>query len=277
MDVSDVFPTIIKTDLHATILHIFVTILGTGVCQASVVPQSLPIFRRFISIVAAEVQPDTKSQLLNTLARMQLILRNAQKRETEASLPCEKNTLLTSTILLSTAPKVFVDSESLVQKFVGELIECVESKMTSRVASGCARTLMMAGVCSRQLFAHSIGFLANPSEVEGMDDSRSFVAQTLTAYIPRVAEEGRAAAIAVVMSALLSRAANEGASTHQGTASRLLELAAADNASFRSIVACMETEDKSLLEQVLKARAGAQVKQDYSGGGEPTIALKMNF
>jgi hypothetical protein len=31
------------------------------------------------------------------------------------------------------------------------------------------------------------------------------------------------------------------------------------------------------MEQVLKARAGAQVKQDLGNAGEPSIALKMNF
>jgi hypothetical protein len=76
VDVSDVFPNIIKTDLHATILNIFVTILGTGACQAVVMPQSLPVFRRFVASIANEAHGETKKQLLNTLSRMQAILRN---------------------------------------------------------------------------------------------------------------------------------------------------------------------------------------------------------
>ena len=43
VDVADVFPSIIRPDLHACILHIFTTILATGVCQALVVPRALPI------------------------------------------------------------------------------------------------------------------------------------------------------------------------------------------------------------------------------------------
>ena len=52
---------------------------------------------------------------------------------------------------------------------------------------------------------------------------------------------------------------------------------AADNAVFRGVVGSMQGEEKALMEQVLKARAGSQVKQDMGNAGEPTIALKMNF
>jgi hypothetical protein len=277
VDVSDVFPNIIKTDLHATILNIFVTILGTGACQAVVMPQSLPVFRRFVASIANEAHGETKKQLLNTLARMQAILRNAQKRETNASLPCEKNTLLASTILISTASKVFSDEQPLVAKFARELSECLENKMTSRVAAGCIRTLMMVGICSRHFFAHSVKFLAEPLDIEGMDESRTLVAQTLTTFVPRVPAEGKPAVTALVISTLLRRAAKEGEATHHETATRLLELAAADNAVFRGVVGSMQGEEKALMEQVLKARAGAQVKQDLGNAGEPSIALKMNF
>ncbi|KAL1584636.1 hypothetical protein WHR41_06926 [Cladosporium halotolerans] len=278
VDVSDVFPSIIKTDLHATILNIFVTILGTGVCQAVVVPTSLPVLRRFVANIAGEAQADTKKQLLNALARMLAILRNAQRRETEASVPCEKNTLLASTILISTAGKIFGDSEPLVVKFSAELSECLENRMTSRVAAGCIRTLLLAGVCSRQFFAHAVKFLAEPNmEIEGMDESRTLMAQTLTAFVSRVPAAGKAAVTALVMSTLLQRAAKEGESTHQETATRLLELAAADNAVFRGVVGSLQGEEKALMERVLKARAGSQVKQDVGVSGEPSIALKMNF
>lgn len=280
VEVADVFPTIIKTDLHATILNIFVTILGTGACQAAVVPQALPIFRRFVASIsqdADEVHPDTKQQLLNALARMQMILKNAQKRGAEASLACEKNTLLASTILISTARKVIADEEALVQNFIAELSECLESKMTSRVAAGCVRTLLMAGVSVQQLFSLAVKFLADPSEVEGLDESRTLMASTLTAYFPRVPVEGKPAAMALITGTLLQRAEKEGTSTHHETATRLLELAGADNNAFRAVVGSMETERKALLEQILKTRAGSQVRQDLGGGGEPTIALKMNF
>ncbi|OQN95971.1 hypothetical protein B0A48_17914 [Cryoendolithus antarcticus] len=277
VDVSEVFPSIIRTDLHATILHIFVTICGTGSCQAAVVPQTLPILRRFIVSIVADVQPKTHSQLINTLKRFQLILRNAQKRETEASLACEKNTLLACTVLISTAPDVFVNTNAAVNKFVEDLCECLESRMTSRVAAGCIRTLLMAQIAPRHFLTHALAFLSAPPKVEGLDESLTLVAQTLTAYVPRIPAEGRLPALVMVLSALLQGAEQGGPSLHQETAARILELATADNASFRTGINALSSPHRSLLERILKARAGAQVSQDTNGDTEPTIALKMNF
>lgn len=49
VDAAEVFPAVIRMDLYASILHIFVTIFGTGVCQDEVVPRSLATFKRFIA------------------------------------------------------------------------------------------------------------------------------------------------------------------------------------------------------------------------------------
>jgi hypothetical protein len=106
VDAAQVFPSIIKADLHACILHIFASILGTGACQATVVPQALPIFKRFITSLApqAEATEDTSKQLRATLTRFLAILRHAQQREFDAALACEKNSVLATTILLSSMP-----------------------------------------------------------------------------------------------------------------------------------------------------------------------------
>lgn len=136
---------------------------------------------------------------------------------------------------------------------------------------------MMAGMCSRHFFAHAVKFLAEPLDIEGMDESRTLMAQTLTTYVPRVHAEGKPAVTALVMSTLLRRAEKEGDTTHHETATRLLELAAVDNVVFRGVVGSMQGEEKALMEQVLKARAGTQVKQEVGNSGEPSIALKMNF
>ncbi|KAK5137026.1 hypothetical protein LTR08_001035 [Meristemomyces frigidus] len=281
VDVSDVFPSIIKTDLHATILHIFVTILGTGACQAAVVPQALPILRRFIASLADEDRPDTATQLRNGLARMLLILKNAQKRHTEASLPCEKNTLLAITVLLSAAPKEFKQDDPLLARFVTELCESLEAPMISRVAAGCVRTLLMAGVAPAALLSHAVTFLsaADAVELEGLAQSKTLLAQALTMYAStRVSPKQQPAAIALFMKILLQRAEVEGAKSHQETAARLLELAAVDSASFRAVVTGMDGKEKQALERILKARTGVQqAREDFGSDREPTIALKMNF
>ena len=278
VDVSDVFPSIIKTDLHATILHIFITILGTAACQSAVVPQALPIFRRFLSSIVDDDRVETQHQLRSALGRMLVILRNAQKREAEASLACEKNTLLAITILITGAPSELPDTNLAVTKFTHELSECLEGPMTSRVAAGCIRTLLMVNIATPTLLPQAIAFLLTPSDLEGISESKTLMAQTLCVYASKVPAHQTPAAIAMSMSTILGRAVQEGQKTHQETASRLLELANADNASFRAVVSTMDADQRRMLENILKSSAGARKSNnDLEADHEPTIALKMNF
>ena len=278
VDVSEVFPSIIKSDLHATILHIFVTILGTGVCQAAVVPQALPVLRRFIVSLAEDERSGTRHQLQNTLSRMMSILRNAQGRETDASLPCEKNTLLAITVLLTAVPNGLLETDATVLKFAAELCECLETPLTSRVAAGCIRTLLMANVTVEPLLSKTITFLSSSSELEGMDDTKTVVAQTLSMYAAKQPAERRPAAVALFIQTLLLRAMADGTKVYMEISTRLLELANADNAAFRAIVAGLGGDRRRVLEQVLKSGSGVKrTNDDYGTDHEPTIALKLNF
>ncbi|KAK0906666.1 hypothetical protein LTR57_017676 [Friedmanniomyces endolithicus] len=278
VQVSEVFPSIIKTDLHATSLHIFVTILGTGACQATIVPQALPIFRRFLASVAGDGRSETRSQLRNAFARMLLVLRNAQKRETSASLQCEKSTLLAITVLLSITVRDIGEEDPLMDRFIGELGESLGAPMTSRVAAGCIRTLLLAGVASAPLVAASTSFLAESVDLEGLEEGRTLTAHTLTTLASRIPTAQRPAAVALFTNALLERASKGGPATFQETGARMLDLAAADNPSFRAVVSAISGERKALLERILKARAGVQRgRSDMDSDREPTIALKMNF
>ncbi|KAF2471256.1 ARM repeat-containing protein [Lindgomyces ingoldianus] len=289
VDASEVFPSIIKTDLHACILHIFTTILGTGVCQATVVPQSLPILKRFVTSLAlhSHTGSDTSTQLRATLARFLAILKHAQQRETEAALPCEKNTILATTLLLSSTGPAFDPGDPLLKQFVDELIDCLGNRMTSKVAAGCCRSLLLIPKkgpaetsLASQLFPQILSFLANPSDVEGLDDSRTTLAHTIVLLVPTLdTAEQRQIAVRLVIPALLSRASNEPKATIE-TATRLLELAGADQAAFRSVVSGLNAEQRSFMESVLKSGSvGAQAKRNEQREevGEPSIALKMDF
>jgi hypothetical protein len=145
VDAAEVFPSIIKTDLHACIIHIFATILGTASCQAVVVPLSLPILKRFIVSITATrkgVAEDTNmstSQLQGCLKRFLSIYLNAQKRETEASLPCVKNTLLAGTVLLTSGTNSQSPSSPIVSRFLDEVVDCLNDRMVS---------LLIAHICS---------------------------------------------------------------------------------------------------------------------------------
>ena len=135
VDSAEVFPSIIRTDLHACIIHIFATILGTANCQAVVVPQSLPILKRFMTNIsgprklAKDEETATSTQLQGCLKRFMSIYANAQKRETEASLPCVKNTLLASTVLLTSGTNRMSTEDPLIVKFLDEVLDCLSDRM----------------------------------------------------------------------------------------------------------------------------------------------------
>lgn len=137
VDAAEVFPSIIKTDLHACIIHIFATILGTASCQAVVVPQSLPILKRFISSISVTPKNQTEggdtslAQIQGCLKRFLSIYLNAQKRETEASLPCVKNILLAFTVLLTSGTNYMSAAEPVVARFLDEVLDCLNDRMVS--------------------------------------------------------------------------------------------------------------------------------------------------
>jgi hypothetical protein len=82
-----------------------------------------------------------------------------------------------------------------------------------------------------------------------------------------------------VAPALLSRAASEGAGTYRETSARLLELASADQAAFRGVVAGMSEAQRAFVEEVIRSgkRSGEAESDEGGEAMQPTIALKMDF
>jgi hypothetical protein len=287
VDAAQVFPSIIKADLHACILHIFASIFSTGDCQATVVPQALPIFKRFVTSLAphAEATEDTSKQLRATLTRFLQILRYAQQREFDAALACEKNIILATTILLSSAASAFPPDDPLVKHFVESLFDCLDNRLTSKVAAGCCRSLLLLPKrgaletsIAKMMLPHILSFLANPSDVEGLDDSRTTLAQTMVAFISTLPKpEQRQIAAKIIIPALLSRAGNEPGAAGE-TARWLLEIAGADQQAFRGVVTALTVEQRSFMEGVLKSGQGPVRKEvSRDEDGQPQIALKMDF
>ncbi|KAJ5734676.1 hypothetical protein N7533_013079 [Penicillium manginii] len=281
VDVASVFPSIIRNDLHACILHIFTTILATGICQTQVVPQALPIFRQFVHSIThptdiPEEMDVVAFQLRGCLTRFLTILTIAQRRESETSMPCAKNTLLAITFLLTAGGHD-----------VG----------LATVAASCLRSILLKpnpryttdDVVSRYLFPRLIAFLVGcpdngdiPSDPE---NSRAVVARTLVSCVANItfSPTELPTAISLIMSALLARAKREGEAVHKESAIHLLELAKADQLTFKVLVANMNAEQKALLEEVLRSAgigAGA-AKSDESAESaqqvQPSIALRMDF
>ena len=288
VDASAVFPTIIETDLHACIIHIFSAILATPSCQAAVIPQSLPIFKQFLTSITSKDQPrqETSVQLRTALARFLTILKHAQRRESEAAIPCEKNTLLTCTVLLSTASNIFSPADPLLRRFTAELADCLNSRVPSKVAATCARSLLLApkkhpadDALAATLLPHLLAFVGEENIAEGLEGARAVTARTLTAFLSSPAITATPAklpaAIALVVPTLLARARSEGRDSFRDGAERLLECAAAGQEVFRAVVGGLNAESKALLEEVI--REGGVRKEVKEEKEEPTIALKMDF
>lgn len=295
---AEVFPTIIKADLQACILHIFATVLATGACQESVVPAALPIFRRFTTSLTRNPQAETVEQLRTMLARLLAIVKKAQNRESEAALPAERNCLLAGTILLSSSARVLQPDDPLVRRYVDELAACLDNRMTTKVAAGLSRSLLLLPTATSPtsgpsatesqiaalLLGHFVAFLSHPSQVEGTADTRPLVAHGLTTFALAVPQKRRPTALALIVPTLLQRADEEGESVWSESCTRLLELARADGAAFRAVVGGLDDEKRILLQKVLvKGGAGAGGAGGGAGEsraqerGEPSIALKMDF
>ncbi|KAH7058880.1 HEAT repeat protein-like protein [Macrophomina phaseolina] len=293
VDAADVFPSIIRTDLHACLLQISIQILSTPSTQTLVVPQVLPIFRRFVSTLAGTSLPETQYQLRSTLERFLMIITHAQKREFEAAPQCEKNTLLATTILLTSGAGIFDPCDPLLKRFTDLLADCLQNRVTSKVASNCCRSLLVlpkkngdaaantANALAKQLIPTCVSFLASPppEDLEGLEESRTVVSLALTNFVSTLQPNQIPVAMALALPTLLARASKEGESCYKETATRLIELAGAGQESFRAVVGRLSSDQKAFMEGVV--RSGGQparkmpVRQDSQG--EPTIALKMNF
>lgn len=290
VDASAIFPSIIKADLHASILHIFATILGTGICQALVVPQALPIMRRFLqSIVPDSPSSVITAQLIGCLQRFLAILSNAQKRESEASIPCAKNTLLALTILLTTASRALPPNEPLLTQALEAMIDCLQDLGLAKVGANCLRSLLLVipktatdETIARCVFPRLLLFVTDPSQADA-ENLRSIVAHTLTSFTTTLSSDfsRMAAAMSVVIPMLLTRAAAEGETLFAETATRLLELASAEQNAFRGVVAKMSVEQRGFMEKVLREGnqgvGGDAEREGLEEREEPSIALKLNF
>ena len=175
------------------------------------------------------------------------------------------------------------------KRFVDELCECLKNRMTSKVTASCCRTLILLpnkGPAESALAVHLLprllSFLDNPSDVEGLDESRTVVAHALASLVPTLPQLAqKLTAMGLVVPTLLARASKEGPETYKETAARLLELASADQSAFRGVVSEMTTVQRAFMENIIKAGGAAQERgRDVyrrDEVGEPSIALKMNF
>ncbi|KAK8076747.1 hypothetical protein PG994_004019 [Apiospora phragmitis] len=297
VDAAEVFPDIIKTDLHACIIHIFATILATPTCQETIVPQALPMLKRFVASMCsassraeemsnssntdgAMAAPDYKSlthiQLQGCLRRFLSIYLHAQKRELPTSLQCVKNCLLAVTILFTGGRNQLAANDGLVSRFLDEVIDCLMDRMTAKIAANCVRSLLLQASptpadqsIARYLLPRLISFVTN-TDPEDPEGARKLVALTLAQYVSHVGPDHAPIVMAVVAPTLLSRAASEGQGVYAETSARLLEMAASGpeyQAAFRGVVAAMSEGQKAFMEEVIRSGRSQRDEAGDKGGG----------
>ncbi|CAK7198854.1 hypothetical protein SEUCBS139899_001521 [Sporothrix eucalyptigena] len=233
VDAAEVFPAIIRTDLHACLVHIFATILATPACQEVVVPQALPTLKRFITtataVSAAGADEQTDAQMRGCLRRFLSVYLTAQKREEATSLACVKNSLLAITILFTAGHNSLSTNDPLVVRFLDELLDCLNDRMTAKIAANCCRSLLLHTRATaadqsigRYLLPRLLAFVTNV-EPEDPEGARGLVAGTLSAFVAKAAAQATATngsatggnrtsvavATALVLPALLARASGE--------------------------------------------------------------------
>ena len=250
----------------------------------------------------------------------------AQNREYATAVTAEKNTLLAGTLLLSSASSVFNirnesgggegdDPDPLITRFSAELSECLSSTMTTKVAAGLSRSLLL--LCTTSTAGHTeqaiasvllprlIAFIVLPCEAAGTDETRASVAHTLTTFVlaldpqksfPSADDPSsqpvtimqRSIALSLIIPALLRRARSEGPRTHKDTAMRLVEVAQEEPAGFREAVARLDGAEKEFLRGIVRqneesddededGEGGGDLGQVGEGGAGPSIELKTDF
>ncbi len=118
------------------------------------------------------------------------------------------------------------------------------------------------------------------TEPEDPENARGLVSHTLSSYVAAAPREHVPVGMALVVPALLSRAASEhGQAVYRETSARLLELASVDQPAFRAVVAAMSDGQRAFMEEVIRSgrQAAAGEASKDTAAGQPTIALKMNF
>lgn len=291
VDIVEVFPSVIRADLHACIIHAFCTIISTGPCQPAAVPQVLPILRRFLQVLSNNDRSsdgyETASRLVRgCLKQLLVILSRAQRRESDYSIPCAKNTLMALTILVTTAGGFVPQQDPLLLDMLSEIMDCLQDLGLAKVAANCLRSLLLTTpkastdeAVARILFPRLIAFILNPT-AEDPEKVRTPLLHTLTTSVAVMAGKSRGAAIAILVPVLLERVTQVGKQLHQETAARLLDLAAADHLSFRAAVGSIEASQRPLLEEVLRSGGSSRkqvVSRDAEVDARPTIALRMDF
>ena len=108
-----------------------------------------------------------------------------------------------------------------------------------------------------RLLPRLVTFLSVPSDLEGIEQSRVIIAQSLTTALSTLPAQSKLAAFALLIPTLLARAQKEtSGAVQKETAARLLELASNDANAFRAVVGRLDSQQRTFMEKVIKESQG---------------------
>ena len=292
VDVAIAYPVIIRTDLHACIIHIMASILGSSFCQTGVVPHALTLLKQFLQTLVSSSTTSPEHEAPNirlALAMFLATLRRAQRREFKNAIQCEKNALLALTIVLNTAASLISPSDELLIRTVDELLDCLSHHLTTLVASGCCRSILLQLRNSptdleiyRLLLPRLIRFYLTPPPDDGFSESRTLVGKTLAAAALSMPAMQQAPFFLLLITTILARVEEEGKAVYNEANARLLELASGNPTSFKTAVILIPPRYKSIMEQILTVNGSLTAADRTNEATDaqdlaPSIQLKMNF
>lgn len=272
-------------------LTISPAIFGTGACQTEVVPRSLPIFKRFIQLITKASNRNDADQIImmvrSCLSSIMRTLEHAQIRG-EAGIPCIKNTLMASTLLVTSGINVIPPNDSQLPLLCTHLMTHLPDPETSTITISCLRLLLCTSPKTatdqeliRLLLPQLVRFIASNTHPE----IGNAVATVLTGgFLQVLFGEQVKVAVTLFVPMLLECARrgmkNGGEGEERGvreTARRLLECAATEREGFRNVVANLEEGQRRFAEELLKANVGGTRREERGEERGPSIELKMDF
>lgn len=196
------------------------------------------------------------------------------------------------TVLLTSAGKVLSANESLIQKVLTEVLDCLHDLGLANVATNCVRSLLMTipkSACDeavyRVLFPQCLAFVCDQS-VDDPEQVRPAVLHALVNSVQTIPRLGRTAAMAILMPVLLTSAKQttpkgQKESFGKQAATRLLELATMDQLAFRNTASSLDEDSRNELGELLKSvgvgeRKQAATTESYDDE-KPAIELRMDF
>ena len=187
---------------------------------------------------------------------------------------------MAATIVVTSGDNILPSNDEHIPKLCDRILESLSDPSTSTIATQCVRSLILSfpkTACDQEVaryFLPKLVFFVTSESNEAT--IKSAISAILTAFV-RILNEGQVqVAVSLFVPMLLERARID-KSAGRETAGRLLELAQASQQAFKTVVANLDPQQRSFMEEVLRSNVVDKQEKVKTESSQPSIALKMNF